>query len=132
MSQENVERLRAAYTAFAGRDTYSIAALATDYLHPDFELETTFAGTTVKGFEGLQDFISEVQESLGYVPVPEEFIDLGEQIVAVLRVSVRGAQSGVPVTSQVATVWTIEDGRAVHAKAFTSRAEALEAAGLRE
>ena len=132
MSQENVERLRTAYAAFAGRDSESIAALAKDYLHPDFELETTFAGSTVRGFEGLTDFISEVQENLGYAPVPEEFIDLGEQIVVVLRVSGRGTQSGVPVASQVATVWTIEDGRAVHAKAFTSRAEALQAVGVSE
>jgi ketosteroid isomerase-like protein len=132
MSQENVERPRAAYTAFAGGDSESIAALAKDYLHPDFELETTFAGSTVKGFEGLQGFISEVKENLGYAPVPEEFIDLGRQIVVVLRVCGRGAQSGVPVTSQVATVWTIEEGRAVHAKTFTSRADALEAAGLSE
>ena len=127
-----MERLRAAYTAFARGDSESIAALAQDYLHPDFELETTFAGSSVKGFEGLKNFISEVQENLGYTPVPQEFIDLGRQIVVVLRVSGRGAKSGVPVTSQVATVWRIEEGRAVHAKAFTSRADALEAAGLSE
>ena len=132
MSQENVDLLREAYSAFARGDSDSMAVLARDYLHPDFELETTFAGSVFRGFEGLQGFISEVRENLGYLAVPEEFIDLGSDVVVVLRVSGRGAQSGVPVTGQLATVWTIKDGRALRAKAFGSRAEALEAAGRRE
>ncbi len=74
----------------------------------------------------------EVRENLGYLPVPEEFIDLGRDVVVVLRISGRGAQSGVPVDAQIVTVWTIEDGRAVRARAFTSREEALKAAGRSE
>jgi ketosteroid isomerase-like protein len=132
MSQENVERLREAYAAFASGDSDSIASLARDYLDPDFELETAFVGHVVRGVEGLQEFISEARENLGYLPVPEDFIDLGREIVVVLRITGRGAQSGVSISSQIATVWTIVDGRAVRAKAFTSREEALEAAGLRE
>ena len=132
MSQKNVELLRAAYAAFGQGDSDTITALAKDYLHPDFELETTFVGHTVRGYDGLQGFISDVRENLGYLPMPEEFIDLGRQVVVVLRTSGRGAQSEVPITAQIATVWTIEDGRAVRARAFTSREAALEAAGLRE
>ena len=132
MSQENVDLLREAYSAFARGDSDSLAKLAGDYLDPDFELETRFAGTVFRGIEGLQSFISEVRENLGYVAEPEEFIDLGSVVVAVLRISGRGAQSGVPVAGEVATVWTIKDGRAVHAKAFGSRADALEAAGAAE
>ena len=63
-------------------------------MHPDFELETTFAGSSVKGFEGLKNFISEVQENLGYTAVPQEFIDLGRQIVVVLRVLGAGRKAG--------------------------------------
>jgi ketosteroid isomerase-like protein len=132
MSHENVELLRQAYSAFAQGDSESMAKLAEDYLHPDFELETTFVGHVFRGPEGLQEFIAEVRENLGYTPVPEEFIDLGRKVVVVLRVTVRGAGSGVPITGQVATPWTIEDGRALRAKASNSRDQALKAAGLSE
>ena len=131
MSQENVELLRQAYSAFAQGDSESMAKLAGEYLHPDFELETTFVGHVFRGLDGLQEYINEVRENLGYTPGPEEFIDLGHKVVVVLRVTGRGAGSGVSFTAQVATVWTI-DGRAVHAKAFGSRDEALQAARLSE
>jgi ketosteroid isomerase-like protein len=50
----------------------------------------------------------------------------------VLRRSARGGGGRVPVAQELAVVWTFEGDRAVRARSFTSRAEALEAAGLRE
>jgi ketosteroid isomerase-like protein len=129
MPQDNIELLRAAYAAFGQGDEETMETLAKDYLHPEFELQTAFVGRTVRGYKGLQEFMLEVRENLGYLPVPEEFIDLGRDVLVVLRISGRGAQSGVPVDAQIATVWTIEDGRALRARAFTSREEALKAAG---
>jgi ketosteroid isomerase-like protein len=65
-----------------------------------------------------------------YVPETEEIIDADEHVVIVLRISGRGAQSRVPVTQRVAIVYGFEEGRLARGKSFTSRAEALEVAGL--
>ena len=58
----------------------------------------------------------------------EEIVDLGNNIVVVVRIAGRGGGSGVPVSQELAVVWTFEGAKAVRARSFTSRAEALEAA----
>ena len=44
----------------------------------------------------------------------------------------RGAGSGVPIDGTVVMLWAFEGTRAVHAKFFASKEEALEAVGLSE
>ena len=44
----------------------------------------------------------------------------------------RGKGSGVPVEYRFFGVWTFRDGKVIRYKGFNERAEALEAAGLRE
>jgi ketosteroid isomerase-like protein len=89
-------------------------------------------GQVYRGVQGGRDLAADLWETLDYVPAMEEIIDLGEQVVAVLRISGRGRRSGVSVSQQVAMVWTFVGGRIVHGRSFTTRAEALEAAGLSE
>ena len=57
---------------------------------------------------------------------------VGDDVVVVLRVAARGTGSGVPIAQQRVWLWTFRDGRAVRAKAFRSKREALEAVGLAE
>ena len=61
---------------------------------------------------------------------PAEYIDAGDQVVEVLRVSARGKGSGVPLERLDAMVWTLREGNAVRLDYFGSRTEALEAVGL--
>jgi ketosteroid isomerase-like protein len=61
----------------------------------------------------------------------EEIVDLDESVVVVVRRAGRGGGS-VPVSQELAVVWTFEGDKAVRARSFTSRAEALEAATLSE
>lgn len=63
---------------------------------------------------------------------PEEFIESGEHVVVVTRLRGRGRQSGVEVEDRYFAVWTIRYGRAVTYREYPSKAEALEAVGLRE
>ena len=63
---------------------------------------------------------------------PEEFIEAGEGVVAVLRVYARGRQSGVEVERVDGAVWTLRDSKCIRLDYYGSKAEALEAAGLRE
>ena len=51
--------------------------------------------------------------------------------VVVLALSARGGGSGVPVAQELAVLWKgSKDGKAIEARSFTSRREALEAAGV--
>ena len=132
MSEENVEVVRMGYEAMARRDLEAIDALVREHVAPDAEFESAMTGQVYRGAQGAKDLAADLWETLDYHLAIEEAIDSGDQVVAVLRISGRGAHSGVPASQQVAMVWTFEDGRIVRGKSFTSRAEALEAAGLEE
>ena len=96
---------------------------------PNLEFDSVLTGQTYKGAQAIR--AADVWETLDYFPEVEEFIDAGEHVVEVSRISGRGARSGVPVTQRVAIVWTFQRGVLVRGKSFSSRAEAFEAVGLR-
>ena len=62
----------------------------------------------------------------------EEVIDAGSSIFVCLHQWGRGKGSGIPVENRFFTVWTFERDKVIRFQGFTSRAEALKAAGLRE
>jgi ketosteroid isomerase-like protein len=133
MSQENVEFLRRGYEALHRGDLETFKALSRERLDPEFVFHSVWDGRVFKGFEGTQEWISDTREVWeNYEQKLEEILDLGENVVVVVRIAGRGGGSGVPVSQDLAVVWTFVGDKAVRARSFTSRAEALEAAGLRE
>ncbi len=65
-----------------------------------------------------------------YELVPEEFVDMGDRVVATVLLGGRGRGSGVEVDARFYDVYTVRDGKIVRMDQFTDRSEALEAAGL--
>jgi ketosteroid isomerase-like protein len=64
---------------------------------------------------------------------PLEFIDAGENLViAVVRYRGRGRASGAPLDALATWLYEMRDGRVSRARAFTTKQQALEAAGLRD
>jgi ketosteroid isomerase-like protein len=61
-----------------------------------------------------------------------EVLDLGERVVVVFIVSGRGRGSGIEDGQELAQVVTVRQGKIVVIRDYLSRAEALEAVGLRE
>jgi ketosteroid isomerase-like protein len=131
--RENVEFLRSGYGALQRGDLESFTALARERLRPDFEFHHVWDGRVFRGFEGTMEWISDTRETWAeYSQQVEEIADLGEDdVLVVVRISGRGGGSGVPVAQELAVVWTFEGDKAVQARSFTSREEALEAAGAR-
>jgi ketosteroid isomerase-like protein len=129
---ENVEFLRSGYEALQRGDLESFTALARERLGPDFEFHHVWDGRVFKGFEGVMEWISDTRETWAeYSQVVEEIAELGEDdVLVVVRISGRGGGSGVPVAQELAVVWRFEDGMAVEARSYTSREEALAAAGV--
>lgn len=131
MSQADVDFLRKGYEALARGDMETFTTLSRERLGPEFEFHHVWDGQVLKGFEGTMEWIADTRETWeDYSQELEELIELGENVVVALRISARGGGSGVPVAQELAVVWTFEDGKAIQARSFTSRAEALAAAGV--
>ena len=63
---------------------------------------------------------------------PEEFIDSGDVLVVPVRFGGRARHTGIEVEFSYVHVITIQNGRTVRVDVYESKAQALEAVGLRE
>ena len=134
MSQENVEIvLRALDSINRGDIDAALEAAAADY-----EMDWSNSIGPLKGVHrGREEVVKfwlsflDAFDSLHWIP--EEIIDIDEsRLIVVNHVRMRGRSSGVQVEGRGAQLWTFRDGKARSIKLFQSKAEALEAAGLRE
>ena len=134
MSQENVEAVREAVEAFNRGDLDA----ALRRMHPDIEWQTldTFPDAeTYRGRERVREFWQTWQETFrGFRLHLEDCVPVGEHcVLATFRVSGEGAGSGVGVESPaVFQLGEVRDGLVVWVGMFSTEADALEAAGLRE
>ena len=129
MSQENVEIVRRAHQALNGGDMDALVVLC----DVDFRLDMSdrvFNPEVYAGHDGIRRFYSEVRDVwASYVWEPEELMEVGDNVVALLRSSARGRGSGVEVERRTAMVWTVREGRATALRFFRDRDEALKAVG---
>jgi uncharacterized protein len=133
MSQENVELVRNAYMANNKGDREAALRSA----DPDIVIDATrrlLNPTTYVGIDDARQWFAdmdEVWERFGLEV--DELIDAGDRVVALGRLTGKGKASGVEVEQPIADVWTVRDSRIVRGEiGYTSRQEALEAAGLSE
>lgn len=132
MTKANVEFLREGYEALQRGDLETFTALSRERLAPEFEFHHVWDGRVFRGFEGTMEWISDTRETWDeYNQEIAEIAELGEDdVLVVVRISGRGGSSGVPVAQELAVVWTFEGDKAVQARSFTSRDEAVEAARI--
>ena len=135
MSEENVEVVRRIYEAAARRDSATMFSLYDTDVEIDVSrthgavMDPIYAGPE---HEGLRAWSREWHDAWGAVEYEvHEFIDAGDEVIAVVTVRGRGRASGADAEfARYAGVWTIRDGKVARVEWFPSRAEALEAAGL--
>ena len=126
MSRENVERIE---EGFAAHNRGDLDALVELY-DPEVVFETLLLGTH-HGNEAIRLIYEENQKTLaGYDVVPEELIDEGDKVVAVVKMEGAGSSSQISMDEGFAFVFTFKGDRVVREQAFRNREEALEAAGL--
>lgn len=135
MSTETVEVVRRAWEAFwLRRDNETALAL----YDPEVQIDLTAVphigqAGTYSGVEGVQEWIRDLLASFEHMnSAVEEWIDAGDQVIAMIRLYGRGKRSGVSVDDLQAHLWTVRDGRLSRLQVFATRADALEAAGLSE
>src|SRR6266700_345948 len=111
MSTENVELVRAGYTAFAGGDPAAILGLIDENITITGQI--TPDGRPAQGREGFLANVKRVGEAfeeLSYGPV--ELIDLGDRVLAHVLVSGTGRE-GIRAEFKFGQLWTLQDGHAV-------------------
>jgi ketosteroid isomerase-like protein len=128
ISEQNVEVVRAGYAAFSRGDVARAMRLIDERI--TIAGQITPDGQPAQGREGLLSNVARVAEAfeeLSYEPV--ELIDLGERVLAHIRVSGTGRE-GISSELEFGQLWTIEGGRAVRVENYTYWEDALAAAGM--
>ena len=106
------------------------AALAD--VHPEVAWNP-FEEAPMHGVEAVRAYLTRWESDWEELETtPEEFIDAGDQVVAVVHFRGRGRGSGIEVDARSYSVHTVRDGKTVAMEEFLERDEALEAAGLSE
>ena len=133
MSQENVERLRAALESYNQEGPEAIISL----LDPDVEWiadRSDMGRVTYRGRDGVRKSFEELYEGFDKLGFDvKELIDAGDHIIALGWMTARGRSTGVEAKLPLAVVFTAgRDGKLIRYESFRNRQEALEAVGLSE
>jgi ketosteroid isomerase-like protein len=129
MSQENVEIIRRGYEEFGRTGDFD-----PELFEPEFEFDNSNAkldAAIYRGPGGLREFLSLMRDMWEHMRFePEEYIPVDEnRVVVPVRITVVG-RDGIETAARSAHLFTMRDGRVARMKAFQSKADALEAAGL--
>ena len=131
MSEENVELVRRIYEATNNGDIDAVVL----YFHPEIEFRAypRYSEGVYHGKQAVREYIENVWEHFESVRIEvDELLDAGDQVVVVTTqhpVPKRGQQE---MTAHLAEVYTIRDGLLAERRPYSTRNEALEAAGLSE
>jgi ketosteroid isomerase-like protein len=129
MSAANVALVREIYERFRAGDGEGALAL----LDPEIEVHERPESPDPQVYRGHQGVLDSVGASRaafeGLDVVPEELLDVGDRVVAVIRFVGTGRESGVPVDQRLCHVWTIREDKPVRMDVHSERDEALRAAG---
>jgi len=129
MSQENVVIMREAYDAFDRGE----ANVLFDLLDPEIEWKALEDTEPKHGTEGVLESVG------GWFQVwddfhiePEEFIDGGDHVIAVVMERGRVPGSDEVVTQRFFQVWTLLNGKISAFREYKTKREAQEAVDLSE
>lgn len=122
------EAIRRAYDAFNRRDPDAAGA----DMHPEFELD--FTGSVgpergvYRGKDGMSRLWRRYWDAFESISIePEELIEAGDQVIALVRARGRGRGSGIEIDARGPHVWTFRDGKVVRFKLYQEVGQAMEA-----
>jgi ketosteroid isomerase-like protein len=127
----NVALVRSAYDAFNRQGQEAILA----YLDPAIEWDESELPARqpgiYQGHEGVRRLLRENATLWDDISVAvDEVLQCRDgSVVAFIRVTGRGRNTGVDVELATAQVWVIEGGKAVRVRLYLDRQEAIDAAG---
>jgi ketosteroid isomerase-like protein len=134
VSRENVEVVRRLWEGLERDPDMSWLALCDEHMEirnpPGLPVADEY-----HGHQGARQWATEVWEVFSqFHHEVQELIDAGddETVVSVQRLQGRMRHSQIEMNAEWATVWTLRGGKALRAHGYLTKAQALEAVGLRE
>jgi ketosteroid isomerase-like protein len=117
-----------AIDAYNRRDFPKLRLLMTE----DVELRppvSVLTGRAYLGHQGIEEWLRDVDESFSSAQiVPLELLDCGERVLALTEFIVEGAESRLPLGSELGLVCDVRDGRIASWHGFFDHGEARAAA----
>ena len=132
MSQENVQLVRRVLEPYARGDLEALFELVASDVVVYAQLGLAEAGTYL-GRDSMAQFMrawEDAWEEMEYEP--EEWLEDADAVIVVIRYRGRGKGSGVTVDDRFAWRYEFSGDRVVGWGIYATKAEALEAAGLRD
>jgi ketosteroid isomerase-like protein len=132
-SKESVELLRRFYESFNQRDLDAVLELCTDdvQIYKDPEVVEMVAAFTPRGQEHVAQYLRVWLESWDdYNVRPEEFVQSGEEVAALVQLRARGKGSQFEIEEEMADVFAIRKGRIAQLRLYVRRDEALDSIGV--
>ena len=127
MSQANVEAVRRAWEASTQHDNEAVFRL----YDPGVEIHDAFFDRIYRGLDGVREYFREWVSTFDeWGAEVEEWIDAGDDVIAVLRSRGRGERSRIRVEERQSHLWTLRDGKLWRLRIYASKDEALKAVGV--
>jgi ketosteroid isomerase-like protein len=131
MSEENIEIVRKAIEAWNRRDVAAARALWRSDAEVDWSRSLGPLKGVYRGRGESQSFQDDFWSTFEKVELePHGFTEAGSDVVVPTTAHLRGRE-GIEVVARSTLVYTVEKGQITRLRMFQERAEALEAAGLR-
>jgi ketosteroid isomerase-like protein len=128
MSQENVEIIRRFLERVTARDVPGVIELVSDDISC-FPARDELEAEAFRGSEALAEYLRDWFDVFEHYEVEvSEYVNLGEHVVAVGRVTAHGSGSGARVAADDAWLYRLRDGKVVEYRECGSKTRALEAA----
>ena len=131
MSQENVDSFRHFMEVFERGDFDAWV----EAFHPDVNFIPQRAPIqgTFRGHDGVRAFLADNKESFDLFRLEYDYVRaVGDRVVAIGKLRVRGKGSGAEVEVPTAIVLTFREGKVVRLEDFSDGQTALEEVGLSE
>jgi ketosteroid isomerase-like protein len=130
MSEENVEVVQRAFEHYAATGESLWSAFDEEVEVCDHDI---LDAGEYRGHAGVGRWLEDWGAAwASYTMEPEEFIDLDDHVVLVIRMKATGHGSGAVVERQDAMAFAVREGKITRLDYYNSKQQALEAVGLRE
>ena len=130
--KESVELLRRFYESFNQRDLDAVLELCTSdvEVYKDPEVVEMVAAATPRGQERVAQYLRGWLESWSAYHVrPEEFVQSGDDVAALVHLRARGKGSQFDIEEEMADVFALREGRISRLRLYVRRGEALDSLG---
>ena len=130
--KESVELLRRFYESFNQRDLDAVLELCTNdvEVYKDPEVVEMVAAATPRGQERVAQYLRGWLESWSaYHARPEEFVQSGDDVAALVHLRARGKGSQFDIEEEMADVFALREGRISRLRLYVRRGEALDSLG---